>query len=257
VRWRGVVLTGLVVAATAWLAATDRLGLYIHPRYFVFTIAMTAIAFVFTVLAAALSPLHDDGHGHGHDDADADGHDHAHAHDDGRAAGARGVLGTIATLAVVAAAAAALIVLPPATLTSVLVSQRDIAAAPVAADDAPVLAGADFASFSVKDWSGLLRSGADPTGRPVSLDGFVLPDPSGSPDVFYLARLVITHCAVDAQPMGVPVYAPGWADRFDEQQWVSVSGAFAANPSPDGADPVAVLPTALTGTSEPEQPYVY
>ena len=74
--WRGVLIAVVLVIATVWLAATDRLGLYIHPRYFGFTVAMAAIGGAI-VLAAFLVPRReDDDHVDGH----GDGHAHAHAH---------------------------------------------------------------------------------------------------------------------------------------------------------------------------------
>src|SRR5690606_40758199 len=38
-------------------------------------------------------------------------------------------------------------------------------------------------------------------------------------------------CSSDLQPVGVPVYLPGWQDRFAVDEWVSVTGTFASNPS--------------------------
>ena len=45
-RWQGVLLSLVVVVATLWLALSGQLGLYIHPRYFVFTVAMAVIGLV-------------------------------------------------------------------------------------------------------------------------------------------------------------------------------------------------------------------
>ena len=45
-RWKGVVLSLIGVVSTLWLAATGRLGLYIHPRYFEFSVILAAVAVV-------------------------------------------------------------------------------------------------------------------------------------------------------------------------------------------------------------------
>ena len=39
-RWQGVLLIVAALVATVWLAATNQLILYIHPRYVVFTVIM-------------------------------------------------------------------------------------------------------------------------------------------------------------------------------------------------------------------------
>ncbi|MBJ7433762.1 MAG: DUF1980 domain-containing protein, partial [Microbacteriaceae bacterium] len=53
-RWRGVLLSLIGIVAVIWLAFTDQLGLYIHPRYFIFTVIMAVIAGVFVLLAFLL-----------------------------------------------------------------------------------------------------------------------------------------------------------------------------------------------------------
>ena len=61
-RWKGVALAALGVVATLWLAATGRLGLYIHPRYFVFTVIMAVVAVVVLVAAFAVPRARGDEH---------------------------------------------------------------------------------------------------------------------------------------------------------------------------------------------------
>ncbi|MEA9986948.1 hypothetical protein QN358_17060, partial [Subtercola sp. RTI3] len=52
-RWQGLVLSVIGVVATVWLGFSGQLGLYIHPRYYVFTLIMAAIAVVLIVGAFA------------------------------------------------------------------------------------------------------------------------------------------------------------------------------------------------------------
>ena len=47
----GLVLSLVGIVATGWLAATGQLGLYIHPRYFVFTTVVAGLALIATVAA--------------------------------------------------------------------------------------------------------------------------------------------------------------------------------------------------------------
>lgn len=271
-RWQGVILAAIGVVATLWLAATNRLGFYIHPRYFTFTVVMAVIAVVFVVAAFAVVPLlrrratdasgaaspgggGDDQHEHEHDH-----HDHEHGADvpdAGPAASARRRLGTAAGLAIVGGTAVALLVLPPATLTTATAENRELNAAAVGPDsDAPDLVGGDTSTFTVKDWALILRQNPDPADFPdtIEVTGFVLPSPDDD-DVFYVARFTVTCCAVDAQPVGVPVHLPGWQERFEADDWVTANGRLGDDPA-GGAAPV-LLPDGVEPTDQPEQPYVF
>lgn len=255
-RWRGILLSGIGIVSIVWLAATGQLGLYIHPRYYVFTTVMAVIGAVFVLAAFAVLPASTASHG----DPDRD---HAPVR-------RRGAVGwTLVSALVVATAAAALLVLPPSTLTTSTVAQRDInGSASLSADSAGAsdssgsveLAAGDYSSFTVKDWAGLLRQGADEdflAGKDPTLVGFVTPDADDPENVFYVARFVVTCCAVDATPIGVPVYSPGWQDDYSVDDWVSITGTFAANPSIDSMQAIAIIPTEIVPTAQPAEPYVY
>lgn len=240
-------LVGIV--ATVWLALTGQLGLYIHPRYFIFTVALAIIALVFVLLAFAIIPR-----------AESEQHDHDSipVTPRGRAWGVGG------SVILVALTAAALLVLPPVTLTTATVEQRDMngsaSATALSASETLHLAGGDDSGFTVRDWAGLLRQGADAdflSGRIPDLVGFVTPDPDDPENVFYIARFVVTCCAVDAQPIGVPVYLPGWQDQFAIDEWVAVSGSFIENPSIDSMQATVLDPHSVSPTEQPSQPYVY
>jgi uncharacterized repeat protein (TIGR03943 family) len=266
-RWKGVVLSLIGVVSTLWLAATGRLGLYIHPRYFEFSVILAAVAAVLLICAFAIVPGaeeedgHDghDGHGHadaGHDDDHAE--DHLHEHDPRRRW--RAGLAALGSLAVIACAAVALLVVPPAALTASTATQREVNTSAV---DASVTAQAptgDTASFTVRDWATLLRQGASEqflAGRTATVSGFVTPDASDPENVFYVARFIVTCCAVDAQPVGVPIHQPGWADTYAEGEWLEVTGGFGANPSVTSAEAVVLEPDVVTPIDEPAMPYVY
>jgi putative membrane protein len=146
-RWQGILLALIGIVATAWLAATDRLGLYIHPRYFWFTVIMAAIAAVLVVAAFALAPL-----------AEPESHEHAPDASTRRSGSIRAALAAT----IVVGAAFALLVLPPATLTSATATQRSINSTGATLDrNVPVFAGGDTSQFTVKDWAMLLRQGPD------------------------------------------------------------------------------------------------
>ena len=231
------------VVATLWLAATNQLILYIHPRYVVFTVIMAVIALAVVVASVAVRS------GHEHDEPETP----------------RQKVLSIAAIGLSLVVALGLIVVPPATLTSATVAQRDINSAGVGADvtsldeatDGPASA---FAEFTVLDWASLLRQTTDLAfyaDKPVDIVGFVSPDPDDPDNVFYVSRFVITCCAVDAQPVGVAVYSPGWHDTMDVDDWVEVTGGFAVNPSSSSTQTIAVVPTAITPIEEPDAPYLF
>lgn len=246
-HWRGILLSLIGIVAILWLGLTDQLGLYIHPRYFVFTIAMSVAATVFVLLAFAFLP---------NTASEV-------VRPEPSSKSPRGVgAWTSANILLLAVTAAALLVLPPVTLTNATVAQRDIngSASSPADNESVILVGADDSALSVKDWAGILRQGADEVslaGKTPTLIGFVTPDPDDPTNVFYVARFVITCCAVDAQPIGVPVYLPGWQDQYDVDEWVSVTGGFVSNPSTESFQPIVLSPSDISVTDQPARPYVY
>ena len=266
-RWKGLALTLLAAIATVWLGVTGQLGLYINPRYYVFTLIMAGIAFVLTIGALLVipGPREDDEHDHvGADGPDGRGPD---AHDvAGAGAGRRRPLlafgGSLTALVIVAAAAVALLVVPPSSLTSAAVEQRSLNGSSNSLANAgpPPGTSDDTSAYSVKDWAALIRQGAsadDLSGRTATLTGFVTPDADDPDNVFFVARFVVTCCAVDAQPVGVPVYSPGWSSTYATDSWVTVTGEFEANPSVLSAATTVVGPDSLTAVDQPSEPYVY
>ncbi|MBF4618754.1 TIGR03943 family protein [Clavibacter sp. VKM Ac-2873] len=253
----GLVLLAACIVSTLWLAVTGQLGLYIHPRYFVFTGIMAVIGLVATVAGFALRPSEA-----------ADGHDHAHDHDGGSPSpDARGTLrarvSRVTVAAVVTVTVVAVLVLPPRTLTQSTVTQRALNSSTVASGAAPdeqLVGAGDSSRLGVKDWARLLAQTTDPTfftSKSVDVTGFVSADPDDPDDVFYVTRFVITCCAVDAQPVGVPVYRPGWRSTLQTDEWVRVTGPFASNPSARSRQPLAVMPQGVEPVDQPADPYVY
>ena len=234
----------VVVVATLWLAATNQLILYIHPRYVVFTVIMAVIALVFVCASAFLREPHD------HDTPPT----------------RRQNVLSAAALGLSAVIALGLVVVPPATLSSATLEQRAINDSGLSDTQGQSVAAvgsttdAAFAKFTVLDWSSLLRQTSELSffsGKPVDVVGFVSADPDDPDDVFYVTRFVVTCCAVDAQPVGVPVYQPGWSSTLETDEWVRVQGPFASNPSARSRQPLAVMPQGVQQVDQPADPYVY
>lgn len=244
-RWLGITLSLIGVVAILWLAATGRLELYIHPRYVVFTIVMAVLGGAASIAAFLVVPA-------AHD------HDHEQVPDAPRARW-RTVGSMAGSAAIVIGAAVALLVLPPATLTSATADNRDIAGSTALADvDTTELVGGDSTTFTVKDWATLLHQGLGDdffTGKRAAFSGFLVATEDA--DVVYVARFLVTCCAVDAQPLGVPVHLPGWQDEFAVDDWVEVAGVFGVHPEPGAAEPIVLQPSEVTPIEQPSQPYVH
>jgi uncharacterized repeat protein (TIGR03943 family) len=242
-NWSGAALALVGVVATLWLAATGRLTLYVHPRYTLLTVIMAVLTLLVLVLMATV----------GVSSAAGDGHDHVTR------------LSTFGRLliwsngAVLVCVALALLVIPPATLSSTTRQNRELVTSGQVLDSTEVaaLVGADPATFSVKDWAALLNQGGPEAvlGKQVDLSGYVLD--RDKEDVFFIARLAVSCCAVDAQPIGVPVYRPGWRDEVEPGAWIRIEGAFVKNPSRDSQEGVAIGVSSLASIEEPDQPYVF
>ncbi len=236
--------TGLLLAlvgsvATLWLAASGQLGLYIHPRYFTFTTILVGLGLLATVAAHAVAGRTTD-----------DDHDHPEA--GGWRGRLRGSGGVLAALALVIG----LLIVPPATLSTVTVEQRDLNSS---VEPDTQLIGADPATFQLRDWAALLSHPSTAityAGQQVSLSGFVTPAPDGNPDVFYLARFVVTCCTVDAQPVGIPVAAAAWANAHPVDGWLQVTGTLVTSEASTTGG-VVLKPSALEPIEQPAQPYDY
>lgn len=243
-RWQGVVLSLIGLTATIWLGLSGQLALYIHPRYFVFTVVMAVIAGVLALAAFAFAPTAQDGHEHGNEP--------------GSRWGWLWPLGSVLTMV---AAVVALLILPPSTLTTATVAQRDLnGSASALTLKAPALPGkGDYSAFTVRDWASLLRSGAKQdffADKTATVTGFVSADKT-DPNVFFVTRFVVTCCAVDAQPIGVPVYHPGWQNEYKTDSWVTVTSSFRANPNAASREAIVLIPDSIQSTTQPAQPYVY
>jgi uncharacterized repeat protein (TIGR03943 family) len=235
----GLVLALIGSVATLWLASTGRLGLYIHPRYFVFTTIVVGLGLVGTVAAHAIAGREP-----------ADDHDHDHPEPTGWRRRLRGSGGALAVLAL----GLGLLVIPPATLTSSTVEQRSLNSS---ADAELQLMGGDPAHFQLRDWAALLSRHSTATayaGQEITLSGFVTSGRTQNPDLFYLARFVVVCCTVDAQPVGVPVALENWAANHPKDSWVQLTGTLVLSDDPTLSG-VVLKPTAIEAIEQPAQPY--
>jgi uncharacterized repeat protein (TIGR03943 family) len=240
-RWRGICLTLLGCTATLWLGATDQLQLYIHPRYVIFTAILAGIGLLLVLFSFAFRAKL--------------GHDKSSAF--------RVWTGVFAGFFIIFTAIS-LLVIKPAALTTSAANQRGInsgiGAGIQPTNAVPLFGGGDYLGFDVKDWASLLVQTNDPEfyeDKQALVTGFASPDPDDPVNVYYVTRFIVTCCAVDARPVGVPVYSPNWQSTFKPDTWVEVKGGFISNPSTASKQRVVVSPENVKVIERPKDPYVY
>lgn len=226
----------LIVTATyvLYLWFVSDLNLYIHPRYIVFTFIFAGIGLVLSLLHAIT--------------------DRKKAVGDDTARESKLLLMPILFLLAVA------LLLPARTLSSATVSQR-------ATDSGSLVASADSQSINslfsgssrglrLQDWSRLLSSEDDPAyyvNKPAKISGFVYDADLGN-NTIWVARFVLTCCAVDAQPIGVPVKVDDWQNKFAQDEWIEIEGEFTQAETAQG-DMIVLLPTEINKIDVPRNPY--
>ena len=209
------------------------LDLYIHPRYVVFTLVMSAICATLAVHHFVMSTKHPHGN---HNDSN-------------------NYASKLTVLLLLVA-----IILPATSLSSATVSQRTVANIGSASQKDQQAVSSLFSgssrALSLNDWARLLESNNDEayyTNKTAKISGFVYDAGLGA-DTVWLARFVVSCCAVDAQPVGVPVHINKWKDTYQQDQWLEVEGTFRQLQTDQG-DVLVLEPTSLQSIDEPEDPY--
>jgi putative membrane protein len=148
--------------------------------------------------------------------------------------------------------------LPAQPLSPATASQRGVASTSLGRGDVPTFdVEARPERYTIKDWVKVFAADPEPgrhAGKPVRVTGFVHHD-STLPDRWFLvARFVVQCCAVDAQPVGLPVRSPG--PTPEGGRWVTVEGTWEVH-DVDGRRRAVIAATAVAATARPEQPYLY
>lgn len=88
------------------------------------------------------------------------------------------------------------------------------------------------------------------------IEGFVIHIKDQPDDVLILSRFVITCCAADAYPIGIPVKLKGSRSAYAPDQWLRVEGKMATQ-TLSGKRQLVVMATDLTKIPKPDAPYEY
>jgi uncharacterized repeat protein (TIGR03943 family) len=150
------------------------------------------------------------------------------------------------------APALALLLFPPPALGSYSAGREEARAAAQGTGTFPELPAGDPVDLTLGAFASRAEwdTGASMKGRTVRLTGFVTRDDDGK---WYVARLLVTCCAADAQALKVQVSG---ADAPAADAWVTVTGTWrpTGKPGSDAARPVLDA-TSVKRVAAPSDPY--
>ncbi|PJF30660.1 MAG: TIGR03943 family protein [Phototrophicales bacterium] len=111
---------------------------------------------------------------------------------------------------------------------------------------------------NILDWLRAFSLEADKTafdGTQAQFSGFIYRNPEFPDGVFMVGRFVVACCTADADPIGLPVYAPQ-ADDLAEGQWVEVRGTFLAGEFRRAITPILQV-EMIEPIEQPKNSYLY
>ncbi|MBE9033963.1 TIGR03943 family putative permease subunit [aff. Roholtiella sp. LEGE 12411] len=112
---------------------------------------------------------------------------------------------------------------------------------------------------SLVDWVRTVNVYPEPdayTGQKVKVQGFVMYPPDIGKEYFFLARFVLTCCAADAYPIGLPVKLQDNQERFSADNWLEVEGQMVTE-NLAGKRQLTIAATSLKKIPQPKNPYSY
>lgn len=153
------------------------------------------------------------------------------------------------------------LILEPQPFTSQKAVQRGITDAVTATRASPQAfrTVSDPADRTLIDWVRTLNVYPEPdayAGDEVEVEGFVTRPESYPEDYFLISRFVITCCAADAYPVGLPVRSASNLPTYAEDTWLRVSGEMAVEDF-EGDRQLVIQATELEEIPQPENPYEY
>jgi len=119
--------------------------------------------------------------------------------------------------------------------------------------------GATPEERTIIDWVRTLNVYPEPdayAGQPIRVSGFVVHLPDWPLNYFMISRFVLTCCAADAYPVGLPVQLPEGQPRPTPDTWLEVEG-MGTTTTLDGQRQLAIAEAELTPIPEPRNPYQY
>jgi uncharacterized repeat protein (TIGR03943 family) len=112
---------------------------------------------------------------------------------------------------------------------------------------------------SLIDWVRTLDVYPEPdayTGQKVNVQGFVVHTPNLPDQYLTLTRFVITCCAADAYPIGLPVKLSQSRQAYQQDRWYQVTGQMITE-TLDGKRQLVIQADSLRAIAEPANPFAY
>lgn len=205
--------------------------MYIHPRYMVFALVMALLGGALLLIGLLVRPR---------------GHKH---HTAGKGIG---FIDIIVVLVLLAA-----FVFPPKALSTSTVERKAIttSSSTSVASDQPC---PDFRPETMDMW--VFAASEYPhcyEGKEITITGFVYqPIDSKLPsDMYYLGRVVMSCCVIDARPYTLPV-KQGTFGEYAKDTWLAVTGKLEKFQI-DGKTHLVIAPTSIQIVPSPDQPYEF
>jgi uncharacterized repeat protein (TIGR03943 family) len=213
------------------LAATGKLVLFVSSQYVLFAVITAVVGLVVLVSQLFMKSAHSHSSDHGHD------HDSA---PDSKP--------KLLTVGFTVLAAVLMLVLAPTSLSNSFSSGKPVNGGSLAGEVKPE----QWEDFTVKEWAAVTGSGTDFSfnNKTVTLEGYVT---YVNDDTFYLTRLVVHCCAIDSQPAGLRVHLEDWQDKYNDGEWLRVTGGFQ---DVNNTSEFSLVPESVEQIKEPENPYV-
>jgi uncharacterized repeat protein (TIGR03943 family) len=109
------------------------------------------------------------------------------------------------------------------------------------------------------DWVRTLNVYPEPdayTGQKAKVQGFVIHPPDLGKEYLFLARFVLTCCAADAYPIGLPVKIKETRENYPPDTWLEVEGQMVTETLADKRQ-LTIDATSLKKIPQPKNPYSY
>ncbi|WP_066379997.1 MULTISPECIES: TIGR03943 family putative permease subunit [unclassified Anabaena] len=112
---------------------------------------------------------------------------------------------------------------------------------------------------SLVDWVRTLSVYPEPdayTGQKAKVQGFVIHPPDIGKEYIFIARFVLTCCAADAYPIGLPVKLSNNQERYSPDTWLEIEGQMITE-TINGKRQLTIAAKSLTKIPQPQNPYSY
>ncbi len=149
----------------------------------------------------------------------------------------------------------------PKIFSSQTALQRGVADSPVLTRSRPqeFRTSTKSEARSLIDWIRTLNVYPEPdayTGQKVKVQGFVIHPPEFSAQYMLISRFVITCCAADAYPVGLPVKLTQDRSAFAPDTWLEIEGKMITE-TLGGKRQLTIEATSLKEIKAPANPYDY